>query len=113
MLSLARSLLANPLLLVVDEPTEGLSPQMVERVQECLARVKAAGCAMLLIEQKIAMATALADQVAVLGEGQLQWKGTSAQLRLAPHVLQKWLTLENENGHGSHPPLPSGHEKSV
>lgn len=91
MLSLARSLLTNPQLLVVDEPTEGLSPQMVERVQQCLARVKAAGCALLLIEQKIAMAYALADQVAVLGEGQLQWTGTSAQLQQAPQVVQKWL----------------------
>ena len=113
MLSLARSLLANPLLLVVDEPTEGLSPHMVERVQQCLARVKAAGCALLLIEQKIAMAYALADQVAVLGEGQLQWTGTSAQLQQVPHVVQKWVALENDNRHNTPQPLTSSHEKRI
>ena len=104
MLSLARSLLSNPQLLVVDEPTEGLSPQMVERVQACLAQVKATGCA-LLIEQKLDMAVSLADRIAVLGKGQVQWTGPADQLAYAQDVVQAWLAPANEDGQGGPKPL--------
>ena len=105
MLSLARSLLSNPQLLVVDEPTEGLSPQMVERVQACLAQVKATGCALLLIEQKLDMAVSLADRIAVLGKGQVQWTGPADQLAYAQDVVQAWLAPANEDGQGGPKPL--------
>lgn len=93
MLSLARSLLANPCLLVVDEPTEGLAPQVVQAVLQCLQHVKASGCALLLIEQKMELALALADQVAILGQGRVQWSGFPVQLGEAPvqAVVRQWL----------------------
>lgn len=100
MLSLARSLLGNPHMLLVDEPTEGLSPQMVARVHVCLAQVKATGCALLLIEQKVDLAVALADQIVVLGNGQVQWTGPSDQLAHVPEVVEKWLSPANDDGQG-------------
>lgn len=91
MLVLCRALMGNPRLLIVDEPTEGLSPQMVERVADALARLKRAGLAMLLIEQKLDIALELADDVLVLGHGETQFRGSVPQLRAQPEVVETWV----------------------
>lgn len=91
MLVLCRALMGNPRLLVIDEPTEGLSPQMVQRVAETLASLKRDGLAMLLIEQKLDIALELADDVLVLGHGQAVFHGSVAQLRAQPEVIDTWV----------------------
>lgn len=91
MLVLCRALMGNPRLLVIDEPTEGLSPQMVQRVAETLSRLKREGLAMLLIEQKLDIALDLADDVLVLGHGEAVFHGSVPQLRAQPEVVETWV----------------------
>jgi len=91
MLSIARALLMNPQLLILDEPTEGLAPVIIERISEQLAELKAAGDTMLLVEQNYAFAVSLADQVYILGKGQVRWQGSAAELHEAETVTQTWL----------------------
>lgn len=93
MLVLCRALMGNPRVLVVDEPTEGLSPQMVERVAQTLAQLKAEGLALLLVEQKLDIALELADDVMVLGRGEAVFAGTVAALRRRPDVIDTWIGL--------------------
>lgn len=93
MLVLCRALMGNPRLLIVDEPTEGLSPQMVERVAETLSRLKREGLAMLLIEQKLDIALDLADDVLVIGHGEVRFHGSVPQLRAQPDVIDTWVGM--------------------
>ena len=91
MLVLCRALMGNPRLLVIDEPTEGLSPQMVERVADTLSRLKRDGLGMLLIEQKLDIALELADDVLVLGHGEVVFFGSVSQLRDQPELIETWV----------------------
>ena len=91
MLVLCRALMGNPRLLVIDEPTEGLSPMMVSLVAQTLAQLKQEGLSLLLIEQKLELALDLADQVAVLGRGELVFAGPPAALRQRPELIESWV----------------------
>ena len=91
MLVLCRALMGNPQLLIVDEPTEGLSPQMVQRVADTLAQLKREGLALLLIEQKLDIALDLADDVLVLGRGETVFHGTADALRERSDVIDTWV----------------------
>ena len=91
MLVLCRALMGNPRLLIVDEPTEGLSPQMVQRVADTLAQLKREGLALLLIEQKLDIALDLADDVLVLGRGEAVFHGSAAALRVRADVIDTWI----------------------
>lgn len=91
MLVLCRALMGNPRLLIVDEPTEGLSPQMVDRVAQTLAALKQQGLALLLIEQKLDIALELADDVLVLGRGEPVYAGTVAGLHAQPGLIDTWV----------------------
>lgn len=91
MLVLCRALMGNPRLLVIDEPTEGLSPHMVELVAVTLQTLKQDGIAMLLIEQKLDMALQLADTVAVLGRGEVVFAGSASALRHRQDVIDTWV----------------------
>lgn len=91
MLVLCRALMGNPRLLIVDEPTEGLSPQMVQRVAETLAQLKREGLALLLIEQKLDIALDLADDVLVLGRGEAVFHGSAAALRGRSNIIDTWV----------------------
>lgn len=91
MLALARALVGAPDLLIVDEPTEGLSQQMAARVGECLAALRARGVAVLLIEQRLALAPALADRVAVMGHGRIVFDGTPGALAQREDLVREWL----------------------
>ncbi len=91
MLSLARSLLAQPQLLIVDEPTEGLAPQLVQIVGQVLREQALAGVAIVLMEQKLDLVPKLADQVLVLGRGEVVFEGGPPQLQEAEQIRQAWL----------------------
>ncbi|MEO1193175.1 MAG: ABC transporter ATP-binding protein [Pseudomonadota bacterium] len=91
MLAIARALLWNPDLLLLDEPTEGLAPIIVEEIQQHLHALKAEGMTILLVEQNFRFATDLADQVYVLGRGQIRWHGSSTALKAEGDLQQQWL----------------------
>lgn len=91
MLVLARALMGEPRLLIVDEPTEGLAPQAVAAVAECLRGVCQRGGAVLLIEQRLTMAHALADRAAVMGHGRIVFNG--AIDTLDKRTVDEWIAL--------------------
>ena len=91
MLAIARALLLNPELLILDEPTEGLAPIIVQDIQAHLRAFKDQGLTTLLVEQNFRFATDLADRVAVLGKGQVRWQGAPAALRQDSAVQHRWL----------------------
>lgn len=91
MLAIARALVGQSRLLILDEPSEGLAPLIVQQIKAILAQLKAEGMTMLLVEQNFALAMDLADRVTVLGKGRVRWSGSAAALRAAPEVRQTWL----------------------
>ena len=93
MLTMGRTLMGDPDLIMVDEPTEGLAPQMVERVAGLLAEIKRRGVAILLVEQKLTIALTSADRVYVMGHGQMVFEGTPAALEASPEIRQEWLEV--------------------
>jgi len=93
MLSLCRTLLGNPALVIIDEPTEGLAPLGVAAVAGFLKLLKARGIGVLLIEQKLTIALDLADRCAVLGHGRIVFDGTPEALRAHPTLRAQWLQV--------------------
>ena len=91
MLAIARALVANPRLMLLDEPSEGLAPLIIRRIADMIDGLKRAGMTMLLVEQNFALATELADHIVVLGKGRVRWTGTSEELRTADKVRRTWL----------------------
>lgn len=91
MLSLARGLLAQPRLLIVDEPAEGLAPPLVQVVGRVLREQAEQGTAIVLMEQKLDLVPSLADRVMVLGRGELVFEGTPEALDGAPQLRRAWL----------------------
>jgi len=81
MLAIARALMGNPRLLLMDEPSEGLAPLIVAEVGRTIARLKAQGQSILLVEQNVKMALELADEAAILNTGRIAFSGTAAQVR--------------------------------
>jgi branched-chain amino acid transport system ATP-binding protein len=93
MLALARALMGGPQMLIVDEPTEGLSAQMAARVGDCLAALRERGVAVLLIEQRLTLAPVLADRVAVMGHGRIVFDGTPDSLAQNEDIVREWLGI--------------------
>jgi len=91
MLAIARALLLNPILLMLDEPTEGLAPIIVKLIHDKLQELRRAGQTIVLVEQNFGFATSLADDVAVVGKGQVVWTGTPAQIRVDSALQHTWL----------------------
>jgi branched-chain amino acid transport system ATP-binding protein len=81
MLTIARTLMGNPELLLLDEPSEGLAPLVVDHLSDQVARLKSEGLTILLAEQNVEFSLALADRVYVLEKGQVRFSGAAAQLR--------------------------------
>jgi branched-chain amino acid transport system ATP-binding protein len=93
MLSIARALLTNPRLLLLDEPTEGLAPVVVDEIEAMLDRLKGTGLSILLVEQRLDFALAFADRVAVLVKGRIRWTGSPAEFAAAEEVQRSLLAL--------------------
>jgi branched-chain amino acid transport system ATP-binding protein len=91
MLAIGRALLQGPRMIMMDEPTEGLAPLFVARVREILDELKRDGLAVLLVEQNLALALAVADRIYVLNKGRVVFEGTPGQLRAEPAVRQQYL----------------------
>ncbi len=91
MLAIARSLLLNPELLILDEPTEGLAPIIVKDIEEHLRAFKQEGLTILLVEQNFRFATDLADEVYVLGKGRIRWAGSADEIKSDDEVQRNWL----------------------
>ncbi|WP_434106827.1 ABC transporter ATP-binding protein [Paraburkholderia caffeinilytica] len=91
MLTLARALLGDPDLLVIDEPGEGLASQVMRHVTQCLEMLRDRGVAMLLIEQRLVIARDIASRVAVMGHGEIVFDGALASFSKRPDVVQEWL----------------------
>jgi branched-chain amino acid transport system ATP-binding protein len=93
MLTLCRTLMGDPELIMIDEPTEGLAPKIVELVAEYLRELKRRGMAVLLVEQKLTIALEVADRCLVMGHGQIVFAGTPAELRADATVRKEWLEV--------------------
>lgn len=91
MLAIARGLLMNPKLLILDEPTEGLAPIIVKLIHDKLQELKEDGLSMLIVEQNFGFATSLADDVVVVSKGQIVWEGDAAAIKMDQEAQQKWL----------------------
>ena len=93
MLTLCRTLMGDPALIIIDEPTEGLAPKIVELVGEYLKNLKDRGISVLLIEQKLTIAMAISDRTLVMGHGSIVFDGTPASLREDAAVRKEWLEV--------------------
>ena len=93
MLTLCRSLMGDPDLIIIDEPTEGLAPLVVAQVADYLTMLKSKGVSVLLIEQKLTIAMRISDRVAVMGHGRIAFEGTPEQLRDRADVRHMWLEV--------------------
>lgn len=91
MLAIARALLMNPRLLILDEPTEGLAPIIVKLIHDKLMELKHEGLSMILVEQNFGFATSLADDVVVVSKGQVVWTGSAAEIRKDEDAQHRWL----------------------
>jgi len=93
MLSIARALMLNPTLLLLDEPSEGLAPMIVQEIIEVLKGLKREGLAILLVEQNLRTAFALADRHHAMNKGEICFTGSSAELENNEHVLKNYLSV--------------------
>ena len=93
MLTLCRTLMGDPDLIMVDEPTEGLSPQMVAHVSRLLEEIKNRGIAILLVEQKLTIALNISERLYVMGHGKIVFEGTPQQLRNNHAIRKEWLEV--------------------
>lgn len=93
MLTIARTLMGNPDAVLLDEPSEGLAPVIVEQMAEAVLRMKEEGIAVLLSEQSLDFAAAVADRALVIERGEIRWTGTMEALENDEQVRSTWLTV--------------------
>lgn len=93
MLTLCRTLIGDPDLIIIDEPTEGLAPKIVELVGQYLQSLKAKGVSVLLIEQKLTIAMSISDRALVMGHGAIVFQGTPDELRANSYIRKEWLEV--------------------
>ena len=93
MLALCRTLMGDPDLIIIDEPTEGLAPKIVELVAQYLKELKNRGISVLLIEQKLTIAMDISDRCLVMGHGSIVFSGTPTQLRQDSYIRKEWLEV--------------------
>jgi len=93
MLAICRTLMGDPDLIMVDEPTEGLAPMLVELVRDLLEKISQRGIAILLIEQKLTIALAISQRLYVMGHGRIVFEGTPGELGANEAVRKEWLEV--------------------
>ena len=93
MLTMCRTLMGDPEVIMIDEPTEGLSPQMTTRVADLLNEISSRGVSILLVEQKLAIAMKISHRVYVMGHGQIVFEGTPAELDKRDDIRKEWLEV--------------------
>jgi branched-chain amino acid transport system ATP-binding protein len=93
MLTICRTLMGDPELIMIDEPTEGLAPLIVQQVGDLIARIAQAGVAILLVEQKLSIALRISHRVYVMGHGRIVFQGTPDELKANAAVRKEWLEV--------------------
>ena len=93
MLTMCRTLMGDPEVIMIDEPTEGLSPQMTKRVADLLNEISSRGVSILLVEQKLSIAMKISHRVYVMGHGQIVFEGTPAELEKRDDIRKEWLEV--------------------
>jgi len=93
MLAIARGLVARPSVMLVDEPTEGLAPILVQNLTDIMAAINRSGTTILLVEQTLEVALALSSRLYVMDQGRIQFEGTPEQLRKDPTIQQRFLEI--------------------
>ncbi|KWV59068.1 ABC transporter ATP-binding protein [Bradyrhizobium macuxiense] len=93
MLTTCRTLLGDPELMMIDEPTEGLAPLIVQQVGDLIARIAKAGVAILLVEQKLSIAMKISNRVYIMGHGRVVFEGTPGQLKNNAAIREEWLEV--------------------
>lgn len=93
MLTMCRSLLGNPLVILIDEPTEGLAPKIVAQVGECIKDMHQRGVSVVLVEQKLAIALKVSTRVCVMGHGSVVFEGTPQEMLADEKLLADWLAV--------------------
>ena len=93
MLTLCRTLMGDPDLIMIDEPTEGLAPKIVELVGQFLQEVRNRGISILLIEQKLAIALDISERLYLMGHGHIVFEGTPADLKNNEAIRKEWLEV--------------------
>jgi branched-chain amino acid transport system ATP-binding protein len=93
MLTLCRTLMGDPDLVMIDEPTEGLAPKIVQLVRELFEEIKRRGVSILLVEQKLAIALEISERLYVMGHGQIVFEGSPQELRANAAIRKEWLEV--------------------
>ena len=93
MLTMCRTLMGDPDLIMIDEPTEGLAPKLVEQVSRLLAEIASRGIAILLVEQKLAIALQISQRILVMGHGKIVFEGTTEAFKANDDVRKEWLEV--------------------
>ena len=93
MLTMCRTLMGDPELVIIDEPTEGLAPKIVHQIGDMIAEIAKTGVAILLVEQKLSIALRIANRVYVMGHGEIVWSGTPEEFRDRDDVRKEWLEV--------------------
>ncbi|MBT6183636.1 MAG: ABC transporter ATP-binding protein [Betaproteobacteria bacterium] len=93
MLTLCRTLMGNPDLIMIDEPTEGLAPKIVEQMATLFGEISSRGVSILLVEQKLTIALRISQRLYVMGHGQIVFEGTPADLQADETVRKEWLEV--------------------
>ncbi len=93
MLCMCRTLMGDPELIMIDEPTEGLAPKVVEQIGELLQEIARRGVSILLVEQKLTIALKISHRLYVMGHGHMVYEGSPASLREAEAVRKEWLEV--------------------
>jgi branched-chain amino acid transport system ATP-binding protein len=93
MLTMSRTLMGDPDLVIIDEPTEGLAPKLVEQVAEMLREIARRGISVLLVEQKLTMALRVSHRLYVMGHGRIMFAGTPTEFAADASVRRQWLEV--------------------
>ncbi len=93
LLAICRTLMGDPDLIMIDEPTEGLAPMLVEYVAQLLEEIAKRGVSILLVEQKLTIALKISNRVIVMGHGEIVFEGTPGELRENDRIRQEWLEV--------------------